>query len=204
MADERIQALLREIAPAAAELRDRWGVTTGLGCPGGCDQESLVTWDGFPQAIAGDLWQVRCCPRCMRAEPIRFYELEHPLPVQPYRPEGPLWLRTEHAAHLVHMTAPGLGKLSTLRSACGWPQPWPDTPVCSIRFAYQPVTRCGLCERATRRAQRCEDDAIAIWGELVRRALEAIAADGHRDPWGQADPDECRGPGLRVEADRSP
>lgn len=47
MADERIRVLLRDMEPAIAELRDRWGVSFGPTCPGGCRAEDLVVWEGF-------------------------------------------------------------------------------------------------------------------------------------------------------------
>lgn len=187
MADEEIERAKRVLA--------RYGVPLSVdaSCPGGCDPEHIITWESFPELIAGDLWQVRACRRCLRATPIRYYGeddqvITAELPATLDRPPGPLWLRgSGGATHMVHLRiepgpAPG-ESAERLYSGCGWHQGWPQAPVCAIRFAHRVMHRCRLCERAVRRAARCEADAPRVWSELVRRAREAIAADGHRDPW---------------------
>ena len=155
-------------------------------CGHGCAGADRIA--AGPATLAGDLWVLEACGRCLLGRAVRA-DASLQLPAQLVCPET-LWLRHAGggAAHRVFFHAGSNtwgGEPTPFMSACGHPFQWPDEPVWSIRQAFSPNRdwRCGTCAGAKRHRQAVLHDQSRVWRELVLRAQAELDAAGHPVPW---------------------
>lgn len=164
-----------------------YGVPFGEGgpCADGCPSDRFVT--AGPVALAGDLWTLEACGRCLRGRAKRAGPA-NPLPTSVAQPDE-VWVTARGIAHRVFRsprTDPQLvGLPYPLRSACGHGLGWSDTPTWALRMALAETRlhRCQTCSGAQLHLAAVQADEPSVWQELVARAAEALRAAGHPVPW---------------------